>query len=164
MVSGRSAIAGQSAWGVSMARRGRRLKREVEIAAGFLLHFVLGGVLVAVVLTLTTRDLGLLVAVVALMIIFFFELVFNHNVRVGRIPEERARLLRILMLPMVYLAAVGLSFPFLDAPGVDPTVRLAVILTFPLVTFSVLGWSFVIIRRMRGGQRERNLPGRARIR
>ena len=164
MVSCRSAIPGRSARGVSMARGKRRLRRWVEIAAGFLLHIVLGAILVTVVLTLTIREVGLLVAVVALTIIFFFELVFQHNVRVGRISQERARLRRVLMLPMVYLAAVGVSFPFLDAPGVDPGVRLAVILTFPVLTLSVVGWSLVIMRRMRRGQRERNLPEQARVR
>ena len=147
-----------------MARGKRRLRRAVEIAAGFLLHIVLGAILVAVVLALTTREVGLLVAVVALTIIFFFELVFQHNVRAGRISEERARLRRVLMLPMVYLAAVGVSFPFLDAPGVDPRVRLAIILAFPLLTLAVVGWSLVIMRRMRRGQRERNLPEQARVR
>src|SRR5438445_5901651 len=144
-----------------MARGKRRLRRWVEIAAGFLLHIVLGAILVTVVLTLTIREVGLLLAVVALTIIFFFELVFRHNVRVGRISQERARLRRVLMLPMVYLAAIGMSFPFLDAPGVDPGVRLAVILTFPVLTLSVVGWSLVIMRRMRRGQRERKLPEQA---
>src|SRR3989442_4613331 len=141
-----------------MARGKRRLRRWVEIAAGLLLHIVLGAILVAVVLTLTTGEVGLLVAVVALTIIFFFELVFRHNVRVGRIPEERARLRRVLMLPMVYLSAVGMSFPFLDATGVDPGVRLGAILTFPVLTLSVVGWSLVILRSMRRGERVRNLP------
>jgi len=110
------------------------------------------GVLAAVVLSLTIRDLGLVITAFALTIIFFFELVFRHNVRVGRIPEDRAQPLRIFMFPMVYLAAWGAAFPFLDAPGVAPAVRMSVVLTFVVLAFSAVIWSILVVRRMRRRQ------------
>src|SRR6266567_4365341 len=94
--SGRNAFAWRTAQDLVMVRGGGgRLRRAGEIIA-------------VVVLTLTTRDFGLLLAAIALTMIFFFEWVFRHNVRVGRISEGRARAVRVLMLPWVYLAALGL--------------------------------------------------------
>jgi hypothetical protein len=129
--------------------RGRRLRRAGKAVASIILHIILVGIVGTVVLTITTRDIGLLLAAVMLTIIFFFELVFKHNVSVGRIPQERVGLVRILMLPIVYLAAMGLSFPFFDAPGVDPIARLAVLLGFFVLSFLSFGWAIVVARRMR---------------
>ncbi len=143
---------------------GGRLRRAGEIIAALLLHIILVGIIAVVVLTLTTRDFGLLLAAIALTMIFFFEWVFRHNVRVGRISEGRARAVRVLMLPWVYLAALGLSIPFLDAPGVDPVARLAVIGGFVVLTFSVAVWGIVIARRMNRTRRVRTPSELPRIR
>jgi len=151
-VSGGNTNALQTAQAVDVTSQGHRLKRVAEFAASIILHILLVGILAAVVLSLTIRDLGWLLTAVALTIILFFELVFRHNVRVGRIPEDRAQPLRILMLPMAYLAAWGAAFPFLDAPGVDPTVRMSVVLTFIVLAFSTVSWSIVVVRRMRRRQ------------
>ena len=116
-VSGGNTNALQTAQAIGVTPRGHRLKRVAQVAASFILHILVMGVLAAVVISLTIRDLGLVLTAFALTIIFFFELVFRHNVRVGRIPEDRAQPLRILMFPMVYLAAWGAAFPFLTLRG-----------------------------------------------
>ena len=157
-LAGRTAVSGgntnalQTAQPVGVTPRGHRLKRVAQFAASFILHILVMGVLAAVVLSLTIRDLGLVITAFALTIIFFFELVFRHNVRIGRIPEDRAQPLRIFMFPMVYLAAWGAAFPFLDAPGVDPSVRMSVVLTFVVLAFSAVIWSILVVRRMRRRQ------------
>src|SRR2546426_10002292 len=126
--------------GVEMVPRRWKLRRFGVHAGSFLLGTILSGILGTVILGLSLREFGLLVTALALTIIFFFEVLYQHNVRIGRIPEDRAEALRVLMLPMVYLAAVGLLFPFLDAPGFDSTARFAIILAFPALTLCAIGW------------------------
>ena len=136
-----------------MVPRRWKLRRFGVHAGSFLLGTILSGILGTVILGLSLREFGLLVTALALTIIFFFEVLYQHNVRIGRIPEDRAEALRVLMLPMVYLAAVGLLFPFLDAPGFDSTARFAIILAFPALTLCAIGWAFVRERRRRARRR-----------
>src|SRR2546427_4735095 len=103
-------------------RRSKRRRFGLHVG-GFLLGTVLTGILGTVLVGLSIRDSGLIVTAVALTIIFFFEVLYQQNVRLGRIPMDRAEVLRILMLPMVYLAALGLLFPFFETPGFDSTAR-----------------------------------------
>jgi len=144
-----------------MVPRRWKLRRFGVHAGSFLLGTILSGILGTVILGLSIREFGLLVTAMALTIIFFFEVLYQHNVRIGRIPEDRAEALRVLMLPMVYLAAVGLLFPFLDAPGFDSTARFAIILAFPALTLCAIGWAFVRERRRRA-RREQTLPDMGR--
>lgn len=136
--------------------RHARLKGFGWHVAAFIISAGLGGVLEAVILGLTLRDLGLLLAAFAVAIVFVFEMIYQHNVRVGRIPpqeaEVRAGALRIMMLPMVYLAADGLAFPFLDA-----NEWLVAALGFPVLTFAALGWLFVRARRVRRARQASSL-------
>src|SRR2546428_1225963 len=74
--------------GVEMLPRRWKLRRFGVHAGSFLLGTILTGILATVILAVRIRELGLLVTSMALTITFFFEDLYPHNVRIGRIPED----------------------------------------------------------------------------
>ena len=147
-----------------MPRQESSSKRVLSHVGIFVLGLLLSAVVGTFALGLSTRDFGLLLTAFAITVIFFFELVYQHNVRIRRIPEDRAETLRILMLPMVYLAVLGLTTPILVTPAGDPTAGIVAISIFLALVPLTVAWAIVRERRKRRARRAEGLIGIPRVR